>query len=115
MHDDIGEFLGHGWYWRDSMIERKVDLSPEPEEVEAFWGVDSDAMEPDPVNHPQHYTTGKVECIEAIESATEGLAGFDAYLTGNILKYMWRWSHKNGVEDLKKAKWYIEKLIEVQE
>ncbi|MEF2965047.1 DUF3310 domain-containing protein [Paenibacillus sp. M1] len=66
----------------------------------------------DNVNHPCHYTSGKVECIDAIEAATEGLNGFEAYTTGNILKYLWRWKRKNGTEDLKKAQWYLNRLIE---
>ncbi|WP_430217416.1 DUF3310 domain-containing protein [Paenibacillus humicus] len=66
----------------------------------------------DNVNHPNHYTAGKVECINAIEAATEGLVGFESYVTGNILKYMWRWKRKNGLEDLKKAQWYLNKLID---
>jgi hypothetical protein len=65
----------------------------------------------DNVNHPQHYTNGKVECIDGIEAATEGLTGFEGYCTGNAIKYLWRWKHKNGAEDLKKAKWYIERLL----
>ena len=63
------------------------------------------------VNHPSHYTQGGIECIDAIESALTGLEGFEAYLTGNILKYIWRWKSKNGVEDLKKARWYLDMLI----
>lgn len=65
----------------------------------------------DPVQHPTHYTKGEVECIDAIEAATSGLTGMEGYCTGNALKYVWRWKHKGGVEDLKKAKWYIERLI----
>lgn len=68
-------------------------------------------MANDPIN-PNHYTSGKIECIDAIQVATEGLTGFEAYTTGNILKYLWRWKRKNGVEDLKKAQWYLNKLIE---
>jgi hypothetical protein len=68
----------------------------------------------DTVNHPSHYTNGKVECIEALESATEGLQGIEAVCTANAIKYLWRWKHKNGIEDLKKAQWYINKLIEKQ-
>lgn len=64
------------------------------------------------VNHPPHYTAGKVECIDAIESATNRLQGLEAVCTGNIIKYVWRWKFKNGVEDLEKAKWYLNKLIE---
>ena len=44
----------------------------------------------DMVNHPDHYTYGKVECIDAIETATQGLTGFEPYATGTIMKYIWR-------------------------
>lgn len=63
------------------------------------------------INHPPHYTAGKVECIDAIESATNRLQGIEAVCTGNIIKYVWRWKFKNGVEDLEKASWYLNKLI----
>lgn len=66
----------------------------------------------DNVDHPSHYTNGKIECIDALESATEGLQGIEAVCTANAIKYLWRWKHKNGKEDLKKAIWYINKLIE---
>lgn len=66
----------------------------------------------DKVNHPTHYTAGKIECIDAIESATVNLTGIEAVCTGNAIKYLWRWKHKNGAEDLHKAKWYINRLIE---
>ena len=66
----------------------------------------------DNVNHPKHYTNGKVECIDALESATTDLKGIEAVCTANVIKYMWRWKLKNGSEDLKKAKWYLDKLID---
>jgi hypothetical protein len=65
----------------------------------------------DKINHPQHYTAGKVECIEAIESATAGLSGIEAVCVANVIKYVWRFKLKNGTEDLMKAKWYLERLI----
>lgn len=68
----------------------------------------------DAVNHPSHYNAGKIECIEALESATAGLCGIEAIYTANAIKYLWRWKLKNGVQDLEKAKWYIDKLIEKQ-
>lgn len=68
----------------------------------------------DMVNHPSHYTSGGIECIDALESATNGLNGIEAVCTANAIKYLWRWKRKNGVEDLRKAKWYIDKLIEKQ-
>lgn len=66
----------------------------------------------DPVNHPSHYEgNGKVECIDCIESAVSGLEGFHAFCAGNAIKYLFRFSHKNGIEDLRKAEWYIDRLI----
>lgn len=67
---------------------------------------------PDMVNHPPHYKakTG-MEVINVIESYTDGLMGIEATDTGNIIKYICRWKDKNGLEDLKKAKWYLEHLI----
>lgn len=64
------------------------------------------------INHPVHYTHGKIECIDAIESATCDLTGVEAVCTGNVIKYVWRWKLKNGIEDLEKASWYLNKLIE---
>jgi hypothetical protein len=66
----------------------------------------------DNVNHPSHYTQGAIECIDAIKEATKGLLGIEAVCTGNIIKYVWRWKFKNGVEDLRKARWYLDRLIE---
>lgn len=66
----------------------------------------------DMINHPPHYTKGGIETIDYIASAVTGLTGMEAYCTGNIVKYVSRWKHKNGVEDLKKAIWYAERLIQ---
>jgi hypothetical protein len=62
----------------------------------------------DPVN-PSHYKQGGIECIEAIKAATGD--GFVGYVWGNVLKYLWRWPKKGGVDDLKKARWYLDRLI----
>jgi hypothetical protein len=64
----------------------------------------------DMVNNPSHYNQAGVEAIDAIRAATG--EGFEFYLQGNILKYLWRYRYKNGVEDLKKAEWYLKVLIE---
>lgn len=67
---------------------------------------------PDMVNHPPHYQSGSgLETIDVIEAFTEGLEGLEAVCTGNALKYICRWKHKNGIEDLKKAAWYLNRLI----
>lgn len=68
----------------------------------------------DAVN-PTHYKAGEIECITAIESATVNKKGIEAVCVGNIMRYIWRYEAKGGLEDVKKAKWYIEKLIEVLE
>lgn len=65
------------------------------------------------VDHPPHYNQSGIECIDAIQAATED--GFEYYLQGNIMKYIWRYRYKNGSEDLKKAKWYLDKLISIKE
>ena len=64
----------------------------------------------DNVNHPSHYTSGSIECIDALK-AQLGPEGFRNYCHGNISKYVWRYKFKNGVEDLKKAAWYLQCLI----
>ena len=68
--------------------------------------------EQDMVNHPQHYKTKSgLEAIDVIEAFTDGLQGYEAVETGNVLKYICRWKKKNGLEDLKKAQWYLNRLI----
>jgi len=62
--------------------------------------------------NPKHYKSAKgLECIDCIEGVVEGLTGIEATDTGNIMKYLWRWKNKDGVNDLKKAQWYINHLI----
>lgn len=63
------------------------------------------------VDHPRHYTQGGIECIDALGAACINLNGIEAICTANAIKYLWRWKDKNGIQDLQKAKWYIERLI----
>jgi len=66
----------------------------------------------DNVNSPAHYTFGDIECIDAIKASMDH-KDFCGFLKGNVLKYMWRYEMKNNpVEDLQKARWYLDKLIE---
>lgn len=66
----------------------------------------------DLVSHPDHYQSKKgIEVIDVIEAFTEGLDGIKAVDTGNAIKYLCRWSRKNGTQDLEKAMWYISHLI----
>ena len=67
--------------------------------------------DPDPVNNPQHYNSGNIECIEAIQESMSPEA-FKGYLKGNTMKYLWRYDYKGKAsEDLQKAGWYLNKLI----
>ena len=67
----------------------------------------------DLVNHPKHYkSVNGLETIDVIEAFTEDLKGIEATDTGNILKYMCRWKNKNGLQDLEKARWYLNHLID---
>lgn len=109
------------WEWKDGMahiiayriktVDNNVNLYP------PSTGFVKDAIQrclTDVVNHPSHYTNGKVECIDAIEAATVGKTGIEAVCVANVIKYLWRYEDKNGLEDIKKAQWYLNKLIEVK-
>lgn len=69
----------------------------------------------DNVNNPNHYTQGKIECIDAIESAVAHKQGLEAVCVANVIKYLWRYELKNGVEDVRKAQWYINRLVKHME
>lgn len=97
-----------------------------PEEMSTYrhmvrqWAIDEGIIYPNPdklkddVNSPRHYNTGgDIECIDYIKDFLTK-EEFIGYLRGNIAKYMHRWRYKNGLEDLKKAQWYLNKLIEVE-
>ena len=66
---------------------------------------------PDMVSHPKHYTQGNIECIDALKAATVGKRGIEAVCVANVIKYLWRYEEKNGIEDIRKAKFYIERLL----
>ena len=65
----------------------------------------------DMVSHPKHYTQGDIECIDALKAATVGKRGIEAVCVANVIKYCWRYEEKNGIEDVRKAKFYIERLL----
>tara|TARA_Y100001972_G_scaffold110273_1_gene141862 strand:- start:901 stop:1230 length:330 start_codon:yes stop_codon:yes gene_type:complete len=70
----------------------------------------SGSKKEDMVNNPPHYNKNGIETIDAIRAMTDD--GYEYYLQGNIMKYLWRYRYKNGVEDLKKAQWYLNELID---
>lgn len=116
--DDFARASDWRWGWEESLtniIAYKVTVSSDEELSVVYEPVDLLSLHvPDVVNHPSHYTNGKVECIDAIESATVGKTGLEAVCVANVIKYLWRYEDKNGLEDIKKAQWYLNKLIEVK-
>ena len=69
---------------------------------------------PDMVEKPPHYNAAGIECIDAMEAMVSGMniPSHEAYCWQNTFKYLWRWPYKNGAEDLKKARWYLDRLIQ---
>lgn len=67
------------------------------------------------VNHPRHYQQCGMEVIDVIDSFTQECDGSEAFYVGNVLKYVCRFKKKNGLEDLKKARWYLDRLIDAKE
>lgn len=94
----------------DKIYNWYKDLDPA-----ACKNAESDCCDKEPnvdmVNHPSHYTQGGIECIDCIKSATVGKVGIEAFCVGNAIKYLFRYEEKNGIEDVKKARWYIDRLI----
>ena len=68
----------------------------------------------DAVNRPPHYNKSPIECIDAMEAMASGvdIPSHEAYCWQNAFKYLWRWPYKNGLEDLKKCRWYLDRLIQ---
>jgi len=100
------------YYALKDVPDLTVAKPPEAEEDEVVQNLTAEPLPPVPViecgdfiNHPPHYTQGKMECIRAIEGL--GLPFHEA----QVLKYLVRWRSKGGVEDLKKARWYLCRLI----
>ena len=93
-----------------------VDLAPEgarvnyiPQKKEENKNYESDDRM---VSHPDHYQTKSgLETIQVIKAFTDGLEGIEAVCTANVIKYICRWKKKNGLQDLKKAQWYLTYLI----
>lgn len=65
--------------------------------------------------NPDYYKQGGVECIDALEAATVGKTGAEAVNTANVIKYLWRYEAKGGIEDVFKAQWYLNRLIQTLE
>lgn len=99
---------------KDGKIECYVSMEEQPKTITEDASLSKEEPQKqsnDTVNHPSHYTHGGIECIDAINAAVHDLVGLEAVCTANAIKYLWRWKHKNGIEDIKKAQWYLDKLI----
>ena len=138
---DNGEWI-EGYYWVNSLnnhlirvVKHKADTfttgdyEVDPDTLCQFTGTndmdDNKIWENNIVNlskenptmndnvlHPAHYNQSGIECVEAIKAATVGKAGIEAFCVGNAIKYLWRYEKKNGLEDVKKAQFYINRLIQ---
>ena len=88
-------------------------MEPKHLDHETYMRRMAEGPQPDMVDHPPHYQShNAIECIDAIEAALG--EGFEHLLAGNCIKYLWRCREKdNPVQDLKKCRWYLDKLIEV--
>lgn len=82
--------------------------------VELYETVRNECTTKDNVQHPAHYTGGSIECIDAM-AETQGVEAVKNFCICNAFKYLWRHDKKNGVEDVKKAAWYLNKFIELEE
>ena len=94
-------------------LAKALDISPS-----WLMGFDGTVMEleyNDNINHPAHYTHGKYEAIDIILDAVKDLPPTEAVCVNNILKYILRYHYKNGLQDVKKCRWYVDKLIEIME
>jgi hypothetical protein len=118
-----GKIGGTSIYWYANGKVRLDNITANPrDEISHEYHVPLTPTQPhpltssqknDPVN-PTHYTSGSIECIDAME-AMLSLEEFRGFLRGNSFKYRWRYRQKNGVEDLKKAMWYEERLLKLEE
>lgn len=97
---DDGGFINWGWAARPTIVAQREPVTNA-----------TPVATNDVVNHPSHYTQGGIECIDAITAATVGKTGIEAVCVANVVKYLWRYEEKNGLEDVKKARWYLERLI----
>lgn len=99
----------------DAKLKRRTLGASNPtEDMTEYVEKYLEAVKPDPVNRPAHYTSGGIECIDAMQAAFGAEAVKDFCLC-NAFKYLWRHRQKNGVEDLKKARWYLNRLIREME
>ncbi|CAB4139318.1 SaV-like [uncultured Caudovirales phage] len=110
--DDSGSVISlrHLLDCPESYVVKRVDSAHVPLVETNLNPIPGTVAQPDMVNNPKHYGQGKIECIDYIEDFLNK-EEYIGYLRGNIAKYLHRWRYKNGIEDLKKAQWYQDRLV----
>lgn len=98
---------------RDCDTCKHADVDGDDEPCTNCWG-DKWQSKEDVVNHPSHYETGKFECIEVMQEVF-GKEAVQNFCLCNAFKYLYRTKRKNGLEDVKKCRWYVDKFIELEE
>lgn len=107
----IEENSPHGQYCANVQFESMADADL----VILARAAGLDIIDEDPVNHPNHYTSGGIECIDALEASMTPVE-YAGFLKGQVFKYIWRYRLKGKPsEDLKKARFYLDRLIQIVE
>jgi hypothetical protein len=104
LNDDLHREDGPAVEWADGDKEWYLN-GEEVTEEEVMGNITKDN-----VNNPSHYNQAGVECIDAIKASLGD--EYPDYCKGNVMKYLWRYKYKNGIEDLKKAQWYLNSMVE---
>ena len=106
------------WYLKGK-LHREDGPAIEWDDGDKFWYLNDEEVTEEEVmgkntsenvNSPSHYNQAGIECIDAIKASLGD--GYEDYCKGNVMKYLWRYKYKNGIEDLKKARWYLNSMIE---
>ena len=100
LHREYGPAIEHtdgdkSWYLNDKRVTEEEVMGKKSQ---------------DNVNSPSHYNQAGIECIDSIKASLGD--GYQDYCKGNVMKYLWRYKYKNGIEDLKKAQWYLNSMVE---
>ena len=100
----------------DEIIEFVVEGNIKPMAPCSYKGMTTLEMPSESkVNHPSHYNKGKYECLDVVKELIKDMSGVEGALFFNVFKYLWRYPHKNGIEDLKKCEFYLKDLIAFNE
>ena len=107
----LSDIKGRDVFWsRYTHPEELPFIDDEPPQSLNDQYAEIEKVRQDIINSPGHYADSTIECIDAMEAMMTP-EQFIGYLRGNVFKYQWRYEKKNGIEDLKKAQWYLDKLV----